>query len=284
MSGNAAHWAHWRKVFEARRGRPAPALLNDDPFVLGIPASVSRSLAIFQLGESGGGTIVRQAQQSLLPGLDANYAAAMALFVEEEHRHAELLACCVRALRGKLLRSNWTARLFVFARRLVGLRTKVTVLLAAEVVGLCYYRLLARRLPDCEIRATLHEIVADERTHLDFHCAFLRSQVRTPLQRFVFVWAWRCLMLAAATAALVDHAAALRDLGVSLHDLRQRWTVLRRGAENLVTQPMAGPQYRPVLMRQPPAEPPETGSTYNATAKKWQTPPRSTKACQMAWL
>ena len=76
----------------------------------------------------------------------------MAYFVEEEHRHANILAMCVRLLGGTLVKKNWTAGLFVFARRLIGLRLKVLVLLAAEVVGLCYYHLLAVQLPASRLR------------------------------------------------------------------------------------------------------------------------------------
>lgn len=179
----------------------------------------------------GGGSVIEQARQSRLPSIDADYAEAVALFVAEEHRHAELLACCVRALRGRLIERNWTARLFVIGRRLVGLRLKIMVLLAAEVVGLCYYRLLARGLPDSELKSVLREIAADEKAHLRFHCDFLRTQLQTDLQRRVFVIAWRALMLAAALAVLVDHRAALRDLGIPLQRVWKRWSVYGRTAE-----------------------------------------------------
>jgi len=89
----------------------------------------------------------------------------MQLFVKEEHRHAEILAICIRNLGGNLIRQNWTARLFVFGRRLIGLRLKVLVLLAAEVVGICYYHLLATRLPPTRLKSLLAQLVNDERAH-----------------------------------------------------------------------------------------------------------------------
>ncbi len=135
MESNQSRWENWAKFFALRSNRELPALELDRDYSA-LPASLARSLAIFQLGESGGGMIVRQALHNKLSGLDEYYAAAMALFVEEEHRHANILAMCVRLLGGTLIRGNWTARLFVFGRRLIGLRLKVTVLLAAEVVGL----------------------------------------------------------------------------------------------------------------------------------------------------
>ena len=116
MAREPANWNHWKEFFAARRHRPGARLLQDEPQLADVPASVARSLAIFQLGESGGGTVVEQAGRSRLPFVDEDYAEAVALFVAEEHRHAELLACCVRVLRGRLIDRNWTARLFVFGQ------------------------------------------------------------------------------------------------------------------------------------------------------------------------
>jgi len=245
MTKQPADWAQWRTFFAARRQRPAARLLADQPQLAGIPESLARSLAVFQLGESGGGAVVEQARRSRLPSVDNDYAEAVALFVAEEHRHAELLACCVRALRGTLLDKNWTARLFVSGRRLMGLRMKVTVLLAAEVVGICYYQLLASRLPDSELRSVLREIAADEKAHLRFHCDFLRAQMQTALHRRLFVVTWRTLMLAAALVVSIDHRAALRDLGIPPRRVWKRWQLYSRTAEAriVIVEPQADPAY-----------------------------------------
>jgi len=231
MAAPNPNWARWRAFFAARRDRPAPRLLAVDPQLAKVPASVARSLAIFQLGESGGGTVIEQARHSRLASLDPNYAEAMALFVAEENRHAELLACCVRALQGKLIEKNWTARLFVVGRRLVGLRLKIMVLLAAEVVGICYYQLLAGGLPDSELKSLLREIAADEKAHLRFHCDFLHAQMRSDAHRRFFIVAWRALMLAAALVVALDHRAALQDLGIPMTRVWRRWFVYSRTAE-----------------------------------------------------
>ena len=235
MTGPKTNWTRWRAFFAARRHRPGARILADDPQLAAVPASVARSLAIFQLGESGGGTVIEQARRSRLASLDADYAEAVALFVAEEHRHAELLACCVRALRGELVENNWTARLFVHGRRLIGLRLKIMVLLAAEVVGICYYQLLAAGLPDGELKGVLREIVADEKAHLRFHCDFLHSQMHTIAHRRCFILAWRSLMLAAALVVAIDHRAALRDLGIPLARVWRRWSACSRTAEARIT-------------------------------------------------
>lgn len=233
-------WKRWREFFESRSDRQLPRL-EAAPEYAAIPASVARSLAIFQLGESGGGTIVDQARQSPIREIDGHYADAMALFVAEEHRHAEILAICVRMLGGKLIRKNWTARLFVFGRRLVGLRLKVIVLLAAEVVGLVYYHLLATRLPRGKLRSMLAQLVNDEHSHLHFHCQFLHTQASTDWRRMLLVAVWRTVSLAAAITVLIDHRKALRDLNVETAAVWRRWMCHSRQAERLITCADASP-------------------------------------------
>lgn len=234
MQEGTVDWRAWSAFFERRASRPMPRHGNDEQH-LELPASLARSLAIFQLGESGGGTIIGQAARSNIDGIDAHYANAMRLFVREETRHADILAICVRMLGGSLIRENWTARLFVHSRRLLGLRLKVLVLLAAEVVGLCYYHLLASKLPPCRIKTLLAQLVSDEQQHLQFHCCFLRAQARSGWRRVLFVAAWRTTMIAAAMAVLLDHRSAMRDLDLKPGVVWRRWMLYCRLAERLVT-------------------------------------------------
>lgn len=242
MRNSPVNWTIWNRFFRARADRPLPLLrdLNDLPDSGrhgSLPPSLAKSLAIFQLGESGGGTVVQQAQSSRLAGIDDAYVEALDLFVREEHRHANILAMCVRSLGGSLIRTNWTAKLFVFARRLMGLRLKILVLLAAEVVGICYYRSIAEKLPDCRIRGFLLELAQDENAHLAFHCDFLRSQVTNTMQRWLFVAVWRSVMFAAELAVLVDHRDALDDLDIDRRELRGVWNEHAKHAEHLVVCP-----------------------------------------------
>ncbi len=226
-------WRQWRNLFVHRRGRPRPDQFADEPQLASIPKSVARSLVVFQLGESRGGTIVEYSLRSPIAEIDACYAEAMELFVAEEHHHAELLACAVRMLGGELIRENWTAKLFVWGRRLIGLRLKVMVLLAAEVVGICYYHLLATKLPESRLKSLLEKLVDDELSHLDFHCSFLRTQTGSAWRRAIFVAAWRALSVAAAATVLVDHRHALRDLGIPARVAWRRWMSVSRHAEAL---------------------------------------------------
>ncbi len=236
MPSNANLWKPFKNLFERRSDRPLPPLEADLDYTQ-LPRSLARSLAVFQLGESGGGTVVSQARASRLDAVDDEYVSALAHFVAEEHRHASMLAICVRLLGGDLIRTNWTAKLFVFGRRLIGLRLKILVLLAAEVVGLCYYRLIASRLPPCNLRDWLLEIAADEASHLEFHCAFFRSQVRGQVSRFAFRSMWWSLMTISEFVVLIDHRRALRDLYIDRSDVRAAWRSYRQIVVSAVLEP-----------------------------------------------
>ena len=235
MDAEGIDWRQWSEFFGNRKDRAVPDLEACDLYT-DLPASLAQSLAIFQLGESGGGTIIDQARNSCIKAIDHDYADAMALFVAEEHRHADILASCVSVLGGTLIRRNWTAKLFVSARRLIGLRLKVLVLLAAEVVGICYYHLLASRLPHCDIKLILEELVADELSHLRFHCTFLRTQAPSGWRRRVFTLFWRVTMIAAGLAVTIDHYNALRDMNIDVKVVWRRWIAYSRLAEDFVAR------------------------------------------------
>lgn len=230
MSNLKSEWQAWCDLFQSRADRPLQPLDADLDYTQ-LPRSMAQSLAVFQLGETGGGNIVAQARESRLPGIDDDYVEAVDLFVSEERRHANQLALCVRMMGGELTRRNWTARLFVTGRRLFGLRFKVLVLLAAEVVGLCFYRLVATRLPPCRLRDTVLQIVGDKHSHLNFHCAFLEKQADTPFRRALFKASWRAITFCAGFVALIDHRRTLRDLSIESRDLREFWSHYRLAAE-----------------------------------------------------
>jgi len=50
-------WENWARFFAVRSNRALPALKQDQDYST-LPDSLAKSLAIFQLGESGGGTII----------------------------------------------------------------------------------------------------------------------------------------------------------------------------------------------------------------------------------
>lgn len=235
------NWKRWALLFCGRRQRSMPTELEDNsPHAWAGP--LAKSLAIFQLGESGGGTVVQQAIQSPLHGVDASYCQAMQWFVDEEHRHADVLACCVKSLGGKCIQHNWTNHLFVHGRRLVGLRLKVLVLLAAEVVGICYYKLLAMSLPQGQLRALLNELAGDEEAHLQFHSDFLRLYAQGMVSGLVFRLSWRFVTYAALVVVTLDHRHALKAMNIPLRLVWRRWLFLVHETEKQITR--AKPDYQ----------------------------------------
>ena len=211
-------WNRWTEHFETNRTRPLPPITTLPPAGLrpGVTAALARSLARFQVGEAGEGRIVHQIARCRLPGVDADYQRALQLFVAEEGRHARILAAAVRALGGQLLATTWSERLFVFGRRLCGVRLKLLVLLAAEVIGIGFYGALASRLPRGGLRAALEQMCGDERAHLRFHQDFFRAQAARGWRRQLFRSVWSLVAPAAALVVLWDHRRTLRLLGAGL--------------------------------------------------------------------
>ncbi|HET6149074.1 MAG TPA: ferritin-like domain-containing protein [Polyangia bacterium] len=209
-------WNDWRQHFEANRGRPLPPVTPPADLSPALASALARSLARFQVGEAGEGRIVRQIARCRLAGVDADYQRALELFVAEEGRHARILAAAVRALGGRLLAITWSERLFVFGRRLCGVRLKLLVLLAAEVIGVGFYGLLASRLPRAGLRAALEQMCDDERAHLRFHQDFFRTQAARGWRRLLFRVTFHLVGPAAALVVLCDHRRTLRQLGVGL--------------------------------------------------------------------
>lgn len=214
-------WTPWRRHFERTAARPlppaAPPALDEAR-----AAALLRSLRVFQLGETGEGRIVHQVRAADLPEIDDDYREALGLFVAEEGRHARILGRMIRSMGGQPLTHNWTHHLFEKGRRLLGVRTKLLVLLSAEVIAVGYYGALAERLPEGDARACLDQIRADEAHHLAFHAAFFRRSTSTQARRAAFVAAWAALAPTACAVVALDHRDTMRVFEVPVRELLAR--------------------------------------------------------------
>ena len=234
-------WSGWREHFERNADRPlplvAPPRLEPEEH-----RALLESLQRFQLGEAGEGRIAQQIDHVQLLGIDGDYRAALKRFIAEEGRHARILKAMVEALGGTILTRQWTERLFVHVRRLFGVRFKLLVLQAAEVIGIGFYGVLAAALPASELTQALKQICGDEEAHLKFHRDFFASQRGTFVAALLRA-AWWPLGAGAIAAMLVDHRAALRALGVPLSVAAARlWAQVERAARQ-------GPDAVPVFSR-----------------------------------
>ncbi len=228
----------WLDHFERNRlHRPEPDWHRPTPFLPHLAAPLARSLAHFQLGESGeGATLLTEARRTWVD--DPDYVAALALFVAEEQEHARLLERLVVRLGGTLITSHWTHHCFRGLRRALGVRFEIQTLLVAEIIGSAYYRLL-RSTGDPVLRQVCELMLRDEAPHLRFHAdRVVVAQLRWGRLRRA-LWSLQFLLLfrAAVAAAWVDHRPALRALGIGRRlftgeagSEARRWLGTRRSA------------------------------------------------------
>ena len=212
-------WEEWRAHFEAQAARPCPGFPQSLDISPALRPPLVSSLISFQAGETGEGRIARQIWATELPGIDDDYRAALGLFVAEEGRHARILGSALRALGSAPASGTATQGVFTWARRLAGVRLKLTALLAAEVVGIEAYALLAELLPGGPLRLALLELADDERHHLRFHVDFFRTQMGSLASGKIPVAAWRSTWWAGIGAGLpllmAEHGRNYGLLGAS---------------------------------------------------------------------
>ncbi len=221
----------WLRRFLLNASRPRP----DIPAILGLPphlhVALLHSLQRFQLGETGEGTIVHQAESSRDPVFDAATQGTIALWVREEGRHAAELADVLRALGSQPLRRHYSQSLFKKARRLFGLPNKLLAIAVAEIVGIVFYRMLRDEVP-CEALSELAKtLVRDEEMHLEFLGDFFartRALSTSPRWEKVRIEIGVSLILAGAVTTLaIDQRAFFRAMGVSPVELFQRCFAVR---------------------------------------------------------
>ena len=201
----------WFQDFAAEAARRQQR--EDPPWSRGarLDLDVARSVQRFQVGEAGdGANLIAKAAG------DADYLAAVRLFVAEEQNHARMLAELLCAAGAPTIAGHWSDTVFVLLRRALGLRLELMVLLIAEVVALRYYRALRDGTPDPLVAQVAARILADEERHVPFHCHRLRvafDAFAAPVCAIVF-GLWRLLLLGVAVTVAADHGRALRKLGV----------------------------------------------------------------------
>lgn len=218
---------HWISHFEANTRLNHELQLPDGACDLpeNVRTALARSIAIFQLGESGGGTRLRRYTRSIasLENLQG-YQRAVDLFVAEEQSHAALLARTVTHLRGTLLQKQWTNSIFRWMRDLVNLEFNIQVLLTAELIAEVYFGLLSLRCSDPVVQTVAKKLLRDEMGHLSFQRDFLFERLKTLTPAMQRLWLWQFQAIHFATACVVswDHRECLRSLNVTPSDFRSR--------------------------------------------------------------
>ncbi|RZK61624.1 MAG: ferritin-like domain-containing protein [Hymenobacter sp.] len=202
--------------FQANHARFAD-LAWDDPHQLS-PAqkrAVSASLQTFQRGEGTGGDHLQALADQLG---EADYAAAMRLFIQEEEGHAELLGQFMDKQGIARLRTHWLHALFRGLGRPLGLVHMVRVILTAEVVATVYYKALYQATFSGLLQQICRRILRDEEMHLIYHCLAIRQL--SPPRHGLSIWFWqqfyRAFMAGTALTVYASYRRTLRAGGYSL--------------------------------------------------------------------
>ena len=217
---NAKNWVNW---FEKNRfGYDEPDWTQECQ--LESRELLAKSLAVFQLGESGGGTRLRRWAESE----PETYQLAVELFIAEEQRHADLLERVVTYLGGELRTKQWTNSVFRGLRSAIGLEFNIQILLTAELIAEAFYGLLHTEVDDPVIKSVCGKIVRDEVQHIAFHVDFYRHrhriERRSPFLVGIWTWQFRAVFALVQQVVWWDHGEALQSIGVTRrHFLRRSW-------------------------------------------------------------
>jgi hypothetical protein len=205
-----------------------------------IRAPIARSLAVFQLGESGGGTRLKRYAKVIAPLTQfTGYQRAIDLFVAEEQSHAALLGRLIEHLKQPPLQKQWTNSIFRWARNLVNLEFNIQILLTAELVAEVYFGLLYLRCADPAVKQVSHKLLRDEMKHLEFQRQFLaeRLQEFSPALRHLWCLQFRLIHRFVAAVVSWDHRDCLKAIEVSPAAFRSRCTQsLERFMDRLETK------------------------------------------------
>jgi hypothetical protein len=140
----------------------------------GEAAILGPSLAQFQLGESSDGRHLLQYARQFGDSIgDSWLGEAMALFIQEENRHAHWLGEFLKAQGHPLSRRCWSDAVFRVLRKLLGFGLMVAVLVCAEIAAVPYYRSVRAMTASTWLRAICARLLDDEAMHLRFQASNL---------------------------------------------------------------------------------------------------------------
>lgn len=217
----------WITHFHQNAAVTRRILLPEEPCRLPeeVREPLARSIAIFQLGESGGGTRLRRYARKVAP-LEQfrGYMRAIDLFVAEEQGHAALLAQLLDHLRGMRLQKQWSNSVFRTLRVLVNMEFNIQVLLTAELIAEVYFGNLFLRVDDPAVRLVARKLLSDEMKHLAFQRDFLAERLASLSPAMRVLWRWQFMAVHRITTWVVswDHASCFRAIGLEPSDFRKR--------------------------------------------------------------
>jgi hypothetical protein len=203
----------WLRYFRANSAEPR--LPWDDGYRLsGAERTVViESIQQFQLGENAQGRRLLERAQAL----DAHYADALRLFIQEEQRHSYFLGRFLELQGEGCLSRHWVHASFRKLRGFAGLELRMRVLATAEVLAIPYYTALRDATGSTLLKSICTRILEEESEHLRFQAfTFGRFGSRRPalLRRFVR-GAHRWFLMATTLLVWIEHELVFRAGGYS---------------------------------------------------------------------
>ena len=208
--------AHFRA--QAAHPRQVPATL-DDRLTGRERRLIADSIATFQLGENSGGEHLRRCVRGHDPAAENQpFVEIFDLFIAEEQRHARLLSEFMQDHEIALRERAVTDQAFRRLRRLGALEARLRLLVAAEIIGIVFYRAL-EVVTDCRrLQILCRTLVADELVHVAFESQLLLAMKSgRPAVSKLLLSAWeQCVLTAAALVVWATHRRVLKCAGYGL--------------------------------------------------------------------
>jgi len=202
----------WRDHFRQSLAEPLQAPVRDR----WSDNALAGSLRQFQLGEcSEGRHLLEYARCFGARTGDAWLGEAMALFIQEENRHAHWLGEFLKAQGEPLLRKHWMDGLFRWIRKPMGFGLMVSVLVCAEIVAVPYYNAIRRGTDSLWLQAICERLLRDEACHLRFQAANLARVWRGCRLPGILRLLQALFMGATCAAVWWEHSKALSRGGYS---------------------------------------------------------------------
>lgn len=202
-----------------------------------VRAALIASLQRFQVGESGEGKHLKKCAAQTG---DAEYCAAIELFLAEENYHAQMLTGVLRALGAPLLNGHWSDAAFIVIRRFAGLEMELAILLVAEMIAKRYYRAVYDATADMNLRTMCVQILRDENAHVAFHCDVLNRAFAplSPLRRAMIRFGWKRFYRLICFVVACDHRGVLRAADISIaHWMRETDQIFEQAARQIFEKP-----------------------------------------------
>jgi hypothetical protein len=235
---------NWLEYFEENLKRRLPIDWEQGVKLEGrYRKAIIGSLQKFQVGESGEGHHLKKyaAQTG-----DAQYCAAINLFIAEENYHAHMLERVLCSAGAPLLHGHWSDAAFIVIRRFGELELELMILLVAELIAKRYYRVLHDATTDANIRHMCIQILRDENAHVAFHCDTLnRSLALLPpfKRRWIRFW-WKRFYHVVCGVVAWDHRGVLRAAGASRADwMKTTNAIFEQAAEQIFEPQPVGSQW-----------------------------------------